>query len=134
MGTWSCHGTDRTGTAVASTLQWGFNDAGDFYFLAQPRHPSASMPVIAETWYFDTSLGANIWRTTPDPGGVDPASWTSGGWRGSTLTFIRQAAESTASRTFEQTAPNRLKLHQQVAGNHVVFTLTCVRTVNDAPR
>ena len=134
MGTWSCHGTDRTGAAFATTLQWGFNDGGDFYFLDQPHPVTPLHAVISETWFFDTSAGADLWRTTPDPGSFDPASWTSAGMSNGAMTFIRQAAQSTLSRTFRLTAPNRLTLTQQQGAAHPVFALTCVRTVNDAPR
>ncbi len=135
MGTWSCTGIDRTGAGFHTTLQWGFNDGGDFYFLAQP-HPASSLhPVTAETWYFDTSAGANFWRAQPDPGAADPASWISDGMRkDGTLNFIRQAAESTLSRTFVLTSANHLTFSQQQGPNHPTFHMHCVRTVNDAPR
>ncbi len=138
VGTWSCTGTDAAGAPIATTLQWGFNDGasagGDFYFLDQPRHPSAALPVISETWFFDTAGGANVWRSTPDPGAADPASWTSAGMSNGKLTFIRQAPASTASRTFELTGPNRLTLRQLVAPGRPAFALRCTRTVTDAPR
>ncbi len=138
VGTWSCTGTDAAGAAIVTTLQWGFNDGasagGDFYFLDQPRHPSATLPVISETWFFDTAGGANVWRTTPDPGAADPASWTSAGMSNGNLTFIRQAAQSEASRTFALTGPNRLTLRQRSGPGRPSFSLRCLRTVSDAPR
>ncbi len=137
VGTWSCTGTDRAGGAIATTLQWGFNDgasaSGDFYFLDQPRHPSPTLPVISETWFFDTAGGADVWRTAPDPGSSDPASWTSAGMSNGTLTFIRQAAQSTLSRTFRLTGPGRLTLVERAASGPPPFRLVCTRTT-DAPR
>jgi hypothetical protein len=133
LGVWSCRGTDRTGAAFTSSLQWGFNDAGAFFFNAGPRPVSPLHPVLAETWTFDTDGGGNVWRAAPDPGSDDPAEWVSSGWGGSRLTFIRMAAQSTLSRTFERTSPDHLTVRQQ-QGATLIYRLSCVRTVNDAPR
>jgi hypothetical protein len=138
VGTWSCTGTDRAGGAIATTLQWGFNDGasagGDFYFLDQPRHPSATLPVISETWFFDTAAGADVWRTSPDPGSTDPVSWMSPGMsaKGGLMAFVRQAAPY-GSRLFRLESPGRLSFREFTA-SRPDFALRCVRTVNNAPR
>jgi hypothetical protein len=138
VGTWSCTGSDRAGGAIATTLQWGFNDGasagGDFYFLDQPRHPSATLPVISETWFFDTGAGADVWRTSPDPGSADPMSWMSPGMsaKGGMLAFIRQGTPS-ATRIFRLAGPGRLSF-RQITGSRPDFALRCLRTVNHAPR
>jgi hypothetical protein len=90
--------------------------------------------VISETWFFDTAAGADVWRTSPDPGSADPVSWMSPGMsaNGGIMAFVRTAAPY-GSRVFRLVGPGRLSVRQLTA-SRPDFALRCVRTVNDAPR
>jgi hypothetical protein len=133
MGRWSCSGTDAVGKPLSATLEWAFNDDGAFYFIATPKPAAPAHPRVAETWVYESDAGENDWRAVPDAGSADPAQWVSDGWRGSTLIFIREAAQSTMSRTFASTGPNQLTFGQQNQAGPA-FRLRCVRTRNDAPK
>jgi hypothetical protein len=141
MGRWSCTGGDDRGAALSASLDWGFNDAGDFYFSATPRPATPPHPVIAETWSWD-AVG-KVWRAVPDDGGAEQVQFTTGGWQGDTLTWVRMAAESRLDRAFVRTGPDQLTFRSERAlpstgdgpvRRHVFYTLACRRTVNDAPR
>jgi len=134
LGIWSCRGTDRTGAAFRSTLEWGFNDGGEFFFNADPRPVSQLHPVADESWLYDIDAVGGYWRAVPDAGAEDPATWITRGWSGAKLSFIRGTEDTPMSRSFERTAANRLTFRQQAGPGRPIFTLTCVRTNANAPR
>jgi len=135
LGIWSCQGTDRTGAAFHSTLEWGFNDVGEFFFNADPRPATMVHPVSDESWLYDLDLQNNgYWRAVPDAGAQDPATWTTRGWAGSVLLWNRVApSDAPQARIFQLTSANHLIFRQQ-QGAARMFGLTCVRTVINAPR
>jgi hypothetical protein len=133
IGIWSCKGTDQTGAAFTSTLEWGFNDTGEFFLNAYPKPATPLHPVIDESWLYDTDAVGYYWRAVPDAGAEDPATWITRGWTGASLRFVRLSDVTPMSRTFTRTGPSRL-IYRQVAGNRVAFTLSCLRTLDRAPR
>jgi hypothetical protein len=54
------------------------------------------------------------------------------------MVWIRQAAESTMTRTFTLTGPNRLSFDEHTGGGdgtpkHVIYSLSCKRTLAMEP-
>jgi hypothetical protein len=141
MGTWSCAGFDDRGAAVSATMAWGFNDGGGFYLTIDPKPSTPLHSRISETWEWDAAGG--VWRAIPDAGTAEQAQFTTAGWSGHTLTWIRMAAQSTTDRAFVRTEPDRLTFRSErtilpaATGpprKHVLYHVACKRTVNDAPR
>jgi hypothetical protein len=140
MGSWTCRGSDDRGALLAASMEWAFNDGGAFYLNVVPKPATPTHALIAETWEWDAVAG--VWRAIPDAGSADLVQFTSRGWSGPTLTWVRMAAESSLDRAFVRTGPNRLAFRSErslpTPGNgpvrkHVFYRLNCRRIVDDSP-
>jgi hypothetical protein len=103
VGIWSCVGS-YAGKPVNATMRWYHLEDGTFWNTLHPTHPDASDPAhatIVEQWRWDAEPDASRWLTEPDPSSSDQAAFSSLGRNGRTMTWLRQAAQSTMSRTFE---------------------------------
>jgi hypothetical protein len=139
VGIWSCAGS-YAGKPVRATMRWYHLEDGTLWNTLHPEHPSPAdkaHATIAEQWQWDAESTGSRWLTVPDPSSSDRAAFSSTGAAGRRMTWIRQAAQSTMSRTFYRPSSNRLSFEEHYGGvgspKVVVYSLACKRTLQGEP-
>jgi hypothetical protein len=134
VGVWSCAGS-FAGKPVTATMRWYHLEDGTLWNTLHPVHPTARATIV-EAWQWDAEPDGSRWLTAPDPASSDQATFSSPGRVGHTMTWVRQAAQSTMTRTFTRSAPDRLTFVERYAGagsERVVYSLSCKRTLRHEP-
>jgi hypothetical protein len=137
VGVWSCTGS-YAGKPVTATMRWYHLEDGTLWNTLHPAHPTPAgkaHATIVEAWQWDAEPDGSRWLTAPDPSSSDQATFSSPGLVGHTMTWVRQAAQSTMSRTFTLSAPDRLSFVERYAGTpaHLIYSLSCKRTLSREP-
>jgi len=139
VGVWSCTGS-YAGKPVTATMRWYHLEDGALWNTLHPAHSNPAdkaHATIVEAWQWDAEPDGSRWLTAPDPSSSDQATFSSPGLVGHTMTWIRQAAQSTMSRTFTLSAPDRLSFVERYASGRtpadVIYSLSCKRTLRREP-
>jgi hypothetical protein len=140
VGVWACTGSGD-GSPVAATMRFFHIEDGSLSMTLHPRSAGKAHPTIMDGWSWEDesqTLGYRQWRTTPDAGLPDQASYTSlgTGFRDGKMLWVRHAAGSTMSRTFAWLGTDRLRFVQSYgdpSSPHEVYDLVCRRTQPGEP-
>jgi len=139
VGVWSCAGA-YAGKSVTATMRWYHLEDGTLWNTLHPTNPDPSGPAhatIIEQWRWDAEPDASRWLTEPDRSSSDQAAFSSPGRTGRTMTWLRQAAQSTMARTFAFPAADKLRFEEHHGGNGtpkvVDYALACKRTLRHEP-